>query len=139
MTPTMEELLTTDINPANNLGRQEREILMTIMGPQPRLGYPTEPLEMANGCVVVKYIIPEADRAEVLEKLYPFDEPPALDTILIDVHTGSSFVVRDYLAIREGGLNFLAAPRYAEAGGTVLDWVDDTASGMVTRIIRRQS
>ena len=139
MTTTMEELLTTDINPANNLGRQEREILMRIMGPQPRLGYPTEPLEMANGCVVEKYIIPEADRAKVLEKLCPFEEAPALDTTLIDVHTGSSFVVRDYLAIREGGLNFLAAPRYAEAGGTVLDWVDDTASGMVTRIIRRPS
>ena len=139
MTPTMEEPLTTDINPANNLGRQEREILMTIMGSQPRLGYPTEPLKMANGCVVEKYLVPEADRAGVLEKLYPFDETPALETTLIDVHTGSSFVVRDYLAIREGGLNFLAAPRYAEAGGTVLDWVDDTASGMVTRIIRRPS
>ncbi|MBR6374767.1 MAG: hypothetical protein IKR91_00835 [Alloprevotella sp.] len=40
--------------------------------------------------------------------------------------------MRDYLAIREGDLNFLAAPRYAEAGSAVLDWValpeDDVAS-----------
>ena len=56
---------------------------------------------------------------------------PSLDTVLLDIHTNSSFKVRDYLVIREGDLNFLAAPRYAEAGGTVLDWVplpddDDT-------------
>ena len=118
MSTTMEEPLTADINPANDLGQQEREMLLKVMGPQPRLGYPTEPLRMANGCVVEKYILPEADRAEVLEKLYPFDEPPALDDVRIDIHTNSCFTVKDYLAIREGSLNFLAAPRYAEAGGT---------------------
>ena len=51
--------------------------------------------------------------------------------MLFDIHTNTSFKGRDYLAIREGALNFLAAPRYAEAGGIVLDWValhadDDT-------------
>lgn len=49
---------------------------------------------------------------------------PSLDTVLLDIHTSKTVKVRDYLAIRESYLNFLAAPRYAEAGGTVLDWVD---------------
>lgn len=56
---------------------------------------------------------------------------PSLDTVLLDIHTSKTFKVRNYIAIREGDLNFLAAPRYAEAGCTVLDWVplhddDDT-------------
>ena len=136
MTTTMEEPLTTDINPVNNLGRQERQILMKLMGPQSRLDYPTEPLEMANGCIVEKYIIPDKDRSDVLRMLYPFTEPPALDAVLIDIHTESPFAVRDYLATREGGLNFLAAPRYAEAGGTVLDWVENTGFPVTARFVR---
>ena len=55
-----------------------------------------------------------------------------MDTVLLDIHTSKTFKVRNYIAIREGDLNFLAAPRYAEAGGTVLDWVplpeDDDAT-----------
>ena len=57
---------------------------------------------------------------------------PSLDTVLLDIHTNTPFKVRDYLAIREGDLNFLAAHRYTEAGGTVLDWMplhdDDDAT-----------
>ncbi|MBR4675455.1 MAG: hypothetical protein IKP00_13395 [Victivallales bacterium] len=120
-----------DIHPENNLGLNEREMLM-ITGAQERLDYPTEPLTMANGCTVERYVIPDEDRQEVLEALYPFCNAPSLDDELMDIHTNTPFKVRDYLAIREGNLNFLAAPRYAEAGGTVLDWValpkDDDAS-----------
>ena len=112
-----------DINPDNALGLDERKMLMAICGPQPRLEYPTEPLSMSNGCTVEKYVIPEADRKTVLERLYPFTDRPELDSEMVDIHTGARFRVGDYLAIREGSLNFLAAPRYAEAGGTVLDWI----------------
>ena len=34
-----------------------------------------------------------------------------------------TFKVRDYIVTREGSGNFLVTPFYAEAGGTVLDWV----------------
>ena len=45
-----------DYNKANSLGAAEREMLLMITGAQERLDYPTEPLEMANGCEVEKYI-----------------------------------------------------------------------------------
>ena len=103
---------------------------MQVMGPQERLDYPTAPLEMSNGCVVERYLIPDEDRTRVLEALYPFQDVPPLDAVCIDIHTNKPFTVRDFLVIREGDLNFLAAPRYAEAGGTVLDWIPmDEADG----------
>ena len=142
MTTTFESPDTTNVNPANTLGLQERGLLMALFGPQPRLPYPTEPLKMANGRVVEKYIIPEADKADVLKQLFPFLEPPALDAVRIDIHTDKKFRIRDFLVTREGEGNFLVSPYYAEAGGTVLDWVecadgegtDGTDSGVVVRI-----
>jgi len=115
--------LIPDINSANNLGLQEREMMMQISGPQERLDYSTETLKMSNGCEVEKYIIPEEDRQKVLDMLYPFTDVPSLDTVLLDIHTGKTFKVIDYLVTREGDGNFLVSPYYAEAGGTVLDWV----------------
>ena len=112
-----------DYNKANSLGAAEREMLLMITGAQERLDYPTEPLEMANGCEVEKYIIPNEDRQKVLDALYPFTEVPSLDTVLLDLHTSKTFKVRDYIVTRQGDGNFLVTPYYAEAGGTVLDWV----------------
>ena len=113
-----------DCHEVNDLGLQERILLLQIQGAQPRLNYPAEPLKMKNGCVVEKFIIPEEEKAEVLEKLYPFVDRPAMDEVLLDLHTNTTFRVEEFLVIREGDLNFLAAPKYAEAGGTVLDWVE---------------
>ncbi len=118
---------TPDINPENALGYDERRILMAMCGPQPRLGYPTRPLRMSNGCVVEEYDIPDDEREGVLEQLYPFIDRPSLDDRMLDLHSDSVFTVRDFLVIREGGLNFIAAPKYAEAGGTVLDWIPAAA------------
>ena len=115
--------LVPDVNPKNGLGLQEREVLMMIAGPQPRLDYPTETLEMSNGCKVERYVIPDADRQRVLDELYPFAEQPSLDDVLVDLHTDRPFRVRDFIVTREGDGNFLVTPYYAEAGGTVLDWV----------------
>lgn len=94
-------------------------MLMQLFGPQDRLDYPTEILKMANGCEVEKYIIPDEDRQKVLA----FNDPPALDAVMLDLHTQRMFKVRDYIVTREGNGNFLVTPFYAEAGGTVLDWV----------------
>ncbi|MBQ9367545.1 MAG: hypothetical protein IJT83_07180 [Victivallales bacterium] len=127
--------LVPDINSANNLGLQEREMMMQISGPQERLAYPTDTLKMANGCEVEKYIIPEADRQKVLDALYPFTEMPSLDTVLLDLHTGKTFKVRDYIVTREGDGNFLVTPYYAEAGGTVLDWVKPKGEDLFVRTV----
>ena len=114
---------TPDANPANTLGLTEREMMMQISGPQEPLDYPTETLEMANGCKVERYIIPDEDRQKVLDALYPFFPTPSLDADMLDIHTQRRFKVRDYIVTREGDGNFLVTPYYAEAGGTVLDWI----------------
>ena len=112
-----------DINPANNLGLHEREMMMRISGPQERLDYPTETLKMSNGCEVERYVIPDEDKEKVLDVLYPFFNVPGMDEERVDVHTGKTFKNKDYIVTREGNGNFLVSPYYAEAGGTVLDWV----------------
>ena len=112
-----------DYNKENSLGADEREMLLMITGAQARLGYPTETLKMANGCEVEKYVIPDEDKQKVLDMLYPFAGQPALDDELLDIHTNKTFKVRDFIVTREGDGNFLVSPYYAEAGGTVLDWV----------------
>ena len=117
-------LITDDINPANNLGLEERYMLMRIFGPQERLDYPTAKLRMSNGCDVERYIIPNEDKQKVLDMLYPFTNQPSLDEELTDIHAQKTFKVRDYLVVREGNGNFLVSPYYAEEGGTVLDWAN---------------
>ena len=112
-----------DFNPSNSLGVQEREMMMQLFGPQDRLDYPTEILKMANGCEVEKYIIPDEDKKKMLDALYPFFDTPSLDADMLDLHTQRTFKVRDFIVTREGNGNFIVSPYYAEAGGTVLDWV----------------
>ena len=123
--------LIPDYNPSNALGLQERRMMMQLSGPQERLDYPTEIMKMANGCEVERYIIPEEDRQKVLDTLYPFNDQPGLDDERLDIHTSRLFKVRDFIVTREGNGNFLVTPFYAEAGGTVLDWMmpDKAAEG----------
>ncbi|MBQ7651833.1 MAG: hypothetical protein IJS15_12790 [Victivallales bacterium] len=123
--------LIPDYNPSNALGLQERRMMMQLSGPQERLDYPTEIMKMANGCEVERYIIPEEDRQKVLDALYPFNDQPGLDEERLDIHTSRLFKVRDFIVTREGNGNFLVTPFYAEAGGTVLDWMmpDKAAEG----------
>ncbi len=123
--------LIPDYNPSNTLGLQERRMMMPLSRPQERLDYPTEIMKMANGCEVERYIIPEEDRQKVLDALYPFNDQPGLDDERLDIHTSRLFKVRDFIVTREGNGNFLVTPFYAEAGGTVLDWMmpDKAAEG----------
>ncbi len=118
-----------DANDSNRLGLAERRMLLELTGPQPRLGYPTEMLSLLNGSIVEKYIIPDADKAMVLEKLYPFDNTPAMDSMMIDIHADRRFTVGDFIVVREGDGHFLVSPYYAEAGGTVLDWMPSVQGG----------
>ena len=118
-----------DCNKKNGLGLPEPMLLLRITGPQERLDYPTEMLKMSNDCEVERYIIPDEDKAKVLDTLYPFLEAPSLDDERIDIHANKSFKVRDYIVTREGDGNFLVSPYYAEAGGTVLDWVMPNKDG----------
>ncbi len=105
--------------------------MMPLSRPQERLDYPTKIMKMANGCEVERYIIPEEDRQKVLDALYPFNDQPGLDDERLDIHTSRLFKVRDFIVTREGNGNFLVTPFYAEAGGTVLDWMmpDKAAEG----------
>ena len=48
---------------------------------------------------------------------------PNLDKVRIDIYTNRRFKVRDYMVTREGNLNVLVTPSYAEADSTVLDWI----------------
>ncbi len=118
-----------DYNEKNWLGAAERLLMMRLTGAQERLDYPTEKLRMANGCEVEKYIIPDEDRKKVLDGLYPFLDTPALDDEMLDIHTDRTFKVRDFIVTREGNGNFLVSPYYAEAGGTVLDWIRPKKDG----------
>ena len=115
--------LVHNYNPDNTLGRDEREMLLMAFGPQDRLDYPTEPLEMANGCVVERYVIPDEDKQKIMDMLFPFFEQPSMDDERLDIHCNRKFKVRDFMVTREGDGNFIVSPYYAEAGGTVLDWV----------------
>ena len=137
----MDEKIKCDVNKDNSLGLAERELLMQLIGPQEPLPYPTEDLEMSNGCVVKRYVIPAADKEKVLKALYPFEPCPNLDEVMIDIHTEKRFTVRDFMVTREGDLNVLVTPYYAEAGGTVHDWIecpDEKADDDIDAIIMKK-
>ena len=72
------------------------------------MNFPTEQLMMRNGCVVEKYLIPEEEKVDVLETLYPFTGLPSKDEMWLDLHTNTTFRVEEFIVIREGDLNFLA-------------------------------
>lgn len=86
------------------------------------LPYPRVPRTTKHGGTSEEYVIPDEDRASVLDRLYPFDDVPCLDDARIDIHTGQRFVIREFKVVREAGSNYLVSPYYFEGGGTVIDW-----------------
>ncbi len=123
MNKDMKTTSAPDANHSNMLGLAEREMLLELTGAQPRLCYPTIRLNMANGSIVEKYIISDTDKEKVFKELYPFDNIPAMNSRMVDIHSDKIFTVKDFMIVREGDGNFLVSPYYAEAGGTVLDWM----------------
>lgn len=89
-----------------------------------KLPFPTRPLEVQGG-IVEEYIIPEDKKMEVLEKLYLFTPIPSLDDVMMDIHEGKSFVVREFRVTWENGRNWLVSPYYPLSGGTVIDWMSE--------------
>jgi hypothetical protein len=89
-----------------------------------KLPYSTRPLIFPNGLIVEEFIIPDEDRALVLEQLYPFSPVPKLTDQMIDIHVDRIFTVKDFRVTWENGMNYLVSPYYLEGGGTVIDWMD---------------
>jgi hypothetical protein len=70
-----------------------------------------------------EYDIPVNSKEKVLRKMYLFQDCPALDDVLCDLHAGKRFTVVDFKVVRESAMNLLVSPYYYESGGTVIDWV----------------
>ena len=105
------------------LGAEERWMMLAVTGRRQPLGYPRRPMKTADGQDYEEYDIPEQEKAKVLNELYIFDNVPAMDEVMLDIHSRTKFAVAEFKAIRQDGGNFLVAPRYAEYGGTLLDWM----------------
>ena len=106
----------------------------------PRLSYPTRPVR-AGAEMIEEYIIPEEEKAQVLDGLYPFDPVPALTETMYDLHEEKQFRVRDFRVIRGAVMDMLVSPYFFDSGGTVIDWMppEFKPGGMLSRQIRGQS
>ena len=92
------------------------------MHPTPKsLPYPTQKLETLYG-ETIEYLIPNGQKEKVLEKLYPFGDPPPLGATLVDIHSKKEFVVRDFKVIEQNGYVMPVSPYFAEDGASVVDW-----------------
>ena len=107
----------------SKLGYDERQMILTITGPQPELPYPKHVLQMSDGTFTQEYDIPEELREAVFQELYLFDKIPSMDTIMLDIHEDKTFKVSEFRVIREGEGNFIVSPYYPISGGTLLDWI----------------
>ena len=88
----------------------------------PRLSYPTRPVP-AGAEMIEEYIIPEEEKAQVLNGLYPFDPVPALTEMMYDLHEEKQFRVGDFRVLRGAAMDMLVSPYYFNSGGTVIDWM----------------
>ena len=109
----------------SQLGREERKMMLSVTGPQPPLDYPMHLLQMSDGTFTQEYEIPEEEREAVFRKLYLFENPPAMDETILDIHENKRFKASEFRVIREGEGNFIVSPFYPISGGTLLDWVSN--------------
>jgi hypothetical protein len=102
---------------------KRRAMMNDLMG---KLGlpFPTRPLKVQGG-FVLEYIIPDDFKEMVLEVMYPFTPLPSLDDEMTDIHEDKEFIVRDYMVVRDNGMDMLVSPYFPESGGTVIDWWSD--------------
>ncbi len=106
----------------------------------PRLSYPTRPVR-AGAEMIEEYIIPDEEKARVLDGLYPFDPVPALTEMMYDLHEEKAFRVGDFRVICGTAMDMLVSPFFFNSGGTVIDWMprDFKPGGTLSRRIRGQS
>ena len=108
----------------------EKLIMSQIIEESPELDYPLKTLEMPEGYQdELVYEIPEEDKEKIWKSLNPFMTSFTMDDILLDIHSNKKFALKDFKVIRSNGRNFIASPYYAEAGGTLLDFVPPECSG----------
>lgn len=107
---------------------------------EPRLPYETRKVPAREGWIE-EYVIPEEDKAAVLETLYPFDPVPGLAETMFDLHEEKTFLVGDFRVVRRSGMNMLVSPYYPVSGGSVIDWMppDFKMGGFLSRKIRGHS
>jgi len=106
----------------------------------PRLSYPRRQVP-AGAEMIEEYIIPDEEKAQVLDSLYPFDPVPALKEMMYDLHEEKPFRVEDFRVIREASMDMLVSPYYFNSGGTVIDWMppDFKPGRVLSRRIRGHS
>ena len=104
---------------------------------EPNLPYPMRKVPARQGWID-EYIIPEEEKAAVLEKLYPFEPIPGLSQTMFDLHEEKPFLVGDFRVVRKSGMNMLVSPYYPLSGGSVIDWMppDYKMGGFLSRKIR---
>jgi hypothetical protein len=106
----------------------------------PRLCYPTR-LVGTGKARIEEYIIPDEEKAGVLEKLYPFEPVPELSETMLDLHEEKTFLVRNFRVVREAAMDLLVSPYFFNSGGTVIDWMppDFRPGETLARQIRGES
>jgi len=106
----------------------------------PRLPYPTRQVPAGPG-MIEEYIIPDGEKARVLDSLYPFEPVPTLTEMIVDLHEEKPFRVGDFRVIRGEAMDMLVSPYFFNSGGTVIDWMpqDFKPGGVLSRPIRGQS
>lgn len=106
----------------------------------PRLPYPTRPVSAAEGDVD-EYLIPDGEKARVLDELYPFEPVPGLGETMFDLHEEKPFRVGDFRVVRGEHIDLLVSPYYDRSGGTVIDWMpaDFKPGQTLARPIRGES
>lgn len=88
----------------------------------PRLPFPTRPIGLGTAAVE-EYIIPDEERAKVLDGMYPFEPVPDLDGTMFDLHEEKPFKVRDFRVLKGKSMDYLVSPFFFSSGGTVMDWM----------------
>jgi len=108
--------------------------------PDLRLPYPTRRVP-AGPETIEEYVIPDEEKARVLDDLYPFDPVPALAETMYDLHEEKRFRVGDFRVIRGAAMDMLVSPYYFTSRGTVIDWMppDFKPGETLARRIRGES
>ena len=108
------------------LGSEGNGDFLTIVSQleaEPKLDFPLEETSGPADEPIEIYVIPDDRKEELLKRLYPFHPLPSMDAIMYDIHEDKTFVVKDFIVIRDHGLNFLVSPYFRNSGGSVLDWI----------------
>jgi len=63
-----------------------------------------------------EYIIPDKERQNVLESLFPFRPIPEYDSEVVDAYLGRKFFFRDCIVVREHSRNIVLTPFYNDIG-----------------------